>query len=494
MLNSMLHNAQVLIIDDEKGIREGLKRILTKEGLTVDLAPNGEEGLKFGLLKEYDCYFIDLKMPDIDGIDVLKSIKKKFPEAVCIIMTAFGSISSAVEAIKIGAYSYITKPFLPEDILVLANQALEHRWYVLEARRLKEKQHENLLEIAYERTRLKSILNSINDGIIILNKDLELVLYNRKFVQLLNLNKPLMIGESVVGLLPENLENQLKQIILGGDEYIAFSEEIQTDSRDARIIMANSSPIFDEKNRLLGAVSVLRDITEMKKVEQVKNQFVNMVAHELKAPVAAIVGYLDMIIQRTLGEDLEAYDKFLKRSYKRAEALKNLINDLLNLSRMDAGTIKREIVEIDLKGLILEMAEFFEIEAREKNITISHQCPDKVILRADEEEIKRVISNLLSNAIKYNKENGTVHIHVSKEKENVEIKVSDNGIGMTESELEGLFQEFYRVKNKMTREIPGTGLGLSIVKRIVESYNGTISVASEFGKGTTFTILLPLGK
>jgi len=130
--------AKILVIDDELGMREGIRRILMGEGHQVGVAENGQEGLAKGLKQEYDLYFLDLKMPDLDGTEVLRKIKAKYPEAICVIITAYASIDTAVETTQLGAYNYMAKPFTPDELLHLTNRALERRWYILEARRLRE--------------------------------------------------------------------------------------------------------------------------------------------------------------------------------------------------------------------------------------------------------------------------------------------------------------------------------------------------------------------
>lgn len=491
MIQIPQYHPEILIIDDEKGIREGLKRLLKNEHLTVDAASTLEEGRKKGLSKEWDLYLIDLKLPDGDGIELLKDYKAAFPEAVCIIMTAFGSISSAVDAVKLGAFSYITKPFLPDEFLTIVRQALEHRWYIVEARRLREEQHQRFLEVAYEQSRLKTILNSIGDGVMVFNRDQELVLYNRRLVALLELKKPLMIGENVLNLLPAVITDNIRKILDSPLEQAAIREEIPIPSRDEKIVEIQFSPILTERKELLGVTVIVRDITESKRLEKVKNQFVNMVAHELKAPIAAIVGYLDMILNRTLGEELKAYDRYIDRCIQRALGLQNLVNDLLNLSRMEAGTVRREIVDLDAVPVIREILDFYSEELKKKNIRLICRMPDSLFLRMDEEDLKKILNNLISNGIKYNRENGELRVCCATENSWVVLEIEDTGIGMTNEEQQNLFKEFYRAKNKFTRDISGTGLGLSIVKKIVDNYSGKIEVHSQFQQGTTFRVLLP---
>lgn len=491
MMKIPLKHPKIIVIDDEPGIREGLRRLFETEKILIDLADSYNDALRKIKEKEYDLYLIDLRLPDGDGLELLKIIKDNTSEAVCIIMTGYGSISSAIEAIKVGAFSYITKPFLPEDFMAVCTQALEHRWYILEARRLKREHHQKLMEIAYEQTRFKTIIQSLGDGVLILNKDKELVFYNPKFIRLLELNKPLMIGDKIDEILPQVINSQINRISENYMEIQNLSEEYCVIPPVEKVILVQSSPILDERNEFLGTVTLLRDITEVKRVEQVKNQFVNMVAHELKAPIAAIVGYLDMISNRTLGEDLESYDKFVQRSILRAQALQQLVNDLLDLSRMNTGTIRRELKEINLSEILSEVLEFYEEEARKRQITLESNIEPDITWTADAEEMRRLFSNFISNGIKYNKDNGLLTIGLRQKNHGIEISFTDTGIGMNEKEIENLFKEFYRAKNKYTSQIPGTGLGLSIAKKIIDQYNGTIRVESAPMQGTTFIISFP---
>ena len=483
--------AKILVIDDELGMREGIRRILMGEGHQVGVAENGQEGLAKGLKQEYDLYFLDLKMPDLDGTEVLRKIKAKYPEAICVIITAYASIDTAVETTQLGAYNYMAKPFTPDELLHLTNRALERRWYILEARRLREERERRLLEVAREKSRIRTIINAIDDGILVLNQQGELVFFNPRFLQLLDIQTELKIGEQVVQILPAQMAKQIQEILNNHQYFKAIRQEIVIKPPAEMVVMVNTTPVLDESGQLIGVVSVFRDISQLKQLELLKSQFVNMVAHELKAPLGAIQGYLEMIINKTLGDEPEIYEKYLKRSLERSRALLDLINDLLNISRIEAGKVRREIERVCLSELVQEAVEFFRSEAEKRSITITLDLQPDLFVDVDKEELLRVLNNLISNAIKYNKDSGEIHISTSKNKHYVSIRVRDTGIGMKEEEKARLFEEFFRAKNQYTRGITGTGLGLSLVKKIVESYAGKIIVESEFEKGSTFTVFLP---
>lgn len=484
---------QVLIIDDEKGLRLGTKRLLESEGFIADVAENGTEGINLARSKPFDLAIIDLKMPDLDGIEVLKEIRKIDPNIVCFIATAYASYETAIESTKLGAYSYIPKPFTPEELLLQLKKGYEKRLLILEAEKLKKEREERLLEIAYEKTRLKTILNSITEGALVVNKTGELVLYNSSALKYLDLHE-IFIGDVILEILPPEITEMIKKFI-DSNEYIpnSYSTQIELKPNKELIVEATCSPVPHADGSLAGVVTVIRNITEAKKVEDIKSQFVSMVAHELKTPVAAVIGFIKIILDDTFGVKPEQQKDFLNRSYVRLNGLLAMVNDLLDISRMELRKTQREIKELDIAQVLKSTLDFLELELKKKGITanLSIGCSD-CHLMADQNEINRLFTNLISNAIKYNKDNGSIDLEIKRSGNYLRIKVSDTGIGLKAEEKAKLFQEFFRVKNDKTRGISGTGLGLSIVKRIVDSYAGKIEVESEFNVGTTFLIFLPI--
>ena len=229
-----------------------------------------------------------------------------------------------------------------------------------------------------------------------------------------------------------------------------------------------------------------RKLDEEKK--QIRFQFLSVLAHELKAPLNAIQGYLDIMDDRIAGDDIEKYDKMIKRSLIRINGMRKLIFDLLDLTRIESGKKKRDIREIDILDAAHSAIESVAPLAKERNITVNLNTEPPVQFQGDIGEFEIVFNNLVSNAVKYNKEGGKVDIDITKtDDDTVEIKVADTGIGMNEEQLSKLFREFVRFKNEKTRGVEGSGLGLSILQRIAKLYNGDVKVESEEDAGTTFT-------
>ena len=485
----------ILIVDDEKGLRIGTQRLLEDEGYEVETADCGEEGIRLGKSKEFDIAVIDLRMPDIDGLEVLKEIKNTFPNTICFIATAYASYETAIQSTRLGAFSYIPKPFTPEELIYQVELGIKQRKLILEALKLKQEREEQLLELASEKSRLNTIIKAISDGVLVINKNVELVYFNYAALRFLNI-QDVKIGQSVVEKLPPEISEIIDKIIAKEKILLkTYTTQIEILPNNELIIEAACTPVPNPDGSLAGVVIILSNITQFKKIEQIKSQFVSMVAHELKTPLAAVQGFINIILNDSLGVDREKQKEYLSRSTVRLKSLTDLVNDLLDISRMELKTKQREIEDVDITEALKSTLQFLEFEIKKKEILIDTHIQENLpTIKADVSEITRLFTNLISNAIKYNKESGSIYIIAHQENNYVCIKIRDTGIGMKPEEKDRLFSEFYRAKNEKTRGISGTGLGLSIVKKIVESYYGKIEVESVFGYGTTFTIHLPINQ
>jgi PAS domain S-box-containing protein len=484
---------KVLIVDDEKGLRIGVQRLLEMEGYEVDVAENGTEGIKLGTSKDYDLAVIDLKMPDIEGIEVLKNIKQKFPNTVCFIATAYASYDTAIEATKLGAQSYIPKPFTPEELISELKNGYQKRQLLLEEEKWKREREERLLEVAFEKTRLNTIINSITDGVLVVNKEGLAVLFNPAVFRFLELEEVKVEEYILDKLRPEFLELINKFLLSDLKEKRSYTIQLELKPDREFFIEATASPVFHPGDNLAGVVIVFKDITELKRIELIKSQFVSMVSHELKAPIAAVYGFLKLISDENIKLTEEQKKDYINRSMIRLDGLLKMVNDLLDISRMELKTVKREIRKVCITEIIKSVLELFQIDIQKKSIQVEFDYQSNgFCINADVDEITRLYTNIISNAIKYNRQQGSIIIKIYHSGNFVVTEIKDSGIGMKEEEKRKLFSEFFRAKNEFTKNISGTGLGLSIVKRIVDSYSGKIEVESEYGNGTTFRIHLPL--
>ncbi len=370
-----MEKLNLLIVDDERGIREGGRRVLRSfsvrlpylgedYGFDIETAETGEEAVEMFKERRHHIVLLDNQLPGMNGTEVLTHLSELDPDVHTIMITAYASLETAVAATKNGAYDFLTKPFTPEELKSAVHKAAKH-------------------------------------------------------------------------------------IIL---------------------------------------TTLTRKLTEEK--HKVRFEFLRVLAHELKSPINAVSGYLQLMENHSGGEEISKYDHIVRRSIQRMEGMKKLINDLLDLTRIESGEKKRELTSLNVTSLAREIMDDNLIQASPRGIALRLNSPEDVVMKADSTEMTIILSNLISNAVKYNRENGFVDVILEKIDKKVIITVSDTGIGIGKEDLKKLFGEFVRLKNEKTRDIPGSGLGLSILKKLAIAYNGKVKVDSEVDKGTTFTVEL----
>jgi two-component system sensor histidine kinase/response regulator len=224
--------------------------------------------------------------------------------------------------------------------------------------------------------------------------------------------------------------------------------------------------------------------------KQIRFQFLSVLSHELKAPLNAIDGYMKMIKERQFGNNVDAYDEMLDRSLERIKGMRQLILDLLDLTKIETGKPTQKLESINIRKIIQMAVDTIRPYAIQKDVDFYINSRESIEMMADPGEIEIIMNNLISNAVKYNKTGGRVDIFIEKKDEKIKITVSDTGIGLNEVDKGKIFDDFVRIKSSQTREVTGSGLGLSIVKKIVNMYQGSIDVQSEPDKGTSFIITL----
>jgi two-component system phosphate regulon sensor histidine kinase PhoR len=483
---------RILVVDDEAGIREGCRRVLASEGHDVDVAEDGKPGLDMYRSDGYDLVLVDLHMPGMSGMELLNALRERDREAVTVVITAYASLDTAVEATKRGSYDYLAKPFTPDELTAVVSRALEHRRLLVEARELREQRQRDLLALAGEQSRLRTVIDCMSDGLLVMNRESQLALFNPAALRLLGLPE-LPLQAPVSECLGCRELSELMQRALTSKTSERASQEISLNSGGQEsVVLATVAPVADEAGAWLGVVAVLRDVTTAKEIQRLKASFVSMVSHELRAPLAAVRGYLDVILGGFTGGNPEKERTMHERMRLRTDALLALVDDLLTMSRMEQTNQSHTLERVSVDEAVSDILPLFEAEAQTNGVSLhATPSPESLTVMADGEELRRLLTNLVSNAIKYNQRGGSVTIQAEPVGATVRVSVTDTGIGIPAECLPKLGQEFYRVKTPVTRRITGTGLGLAVVKRIVEGHNGRLEVTSECGRGSTFTIFLP---
>ena len=486
----------ILVIDDEQIMREGCSRILSKDGWGVITAENGKQGLDHiqARPEEIDVILLDLMMPGMSGMEVLDHIRTIDSNLLVIVITGYATVESAVEAMKKGAYDFIPKPFTPDQLRIVVRRALEKRSLQKETEFLRRERERSLRDIATEKSKLKTIINCMGDGVLVCDQEGYIVLSNPAASRMLKASETSLLGKI---LSQCNLDSELSKTI---DEslkvkdlsYTSVSQELSMGESAEIFLRAHTAPVRDDLRETIGSVTVLQDISHLKELDKMKSEFIAMVTHELRAPLAAVEQQLTVILNKMAGEVTAKQEQLLSRAKERTRGLLTLIKDLLDLSKIEAGKMVQYKEALTLQEVIQKVVDLMRTEAENKKIDLQFSSPSQnPIIHADRTSMEGIFTNLISNAIKYTPEGGKVWITLGEEGEFVKATVSDTGIGIKKEDLSRIFDKFYRVKTVETRQIIGTGLGLSIVKSIVDAHLGSISVESEEGGGTTFTVLLP---
>lgn len=336
---------------------------------------------------------------------------------------------------------------------------------------------------------LSTVIENSESGLVLIDEKGYIHVVNRKFISMFGKTPQDYIGY----LYYDVLENE--QIHHTVQETFLYEKHVKhlfsLSKNDEQIYLEIvGAPIFNERNMLKGAVLVIYDITEFKNIEVMRRDFVANVSHELKTPITSIKGFAETLLDGA-ADDPEVLDQFLHIIFEESKRIQLLIDDLLILSKLekDESTINVGPVEV---GFVLEdVLPVINQHAEQKNIEIQVDADKELTFEADEEKIKQILLNLLTNAISYTPEKGTVSLNVKDNEDSVCLQVKDTGIGISKEALPRIFERFYRVDKDRSRDTGGTGLGLAIVKHIVEVHQGEITVESELGKGTTFSVLVP---
>ncbi len=349
-----------------------------------------------------------------------------------------------------------------------------------------------------ERNRLRAIIDNSADGIMILDAECRVEVINRTLSRMTGWplekarGKP---GHAVLHLENASEPDPCEQMEKG----VPFKEQIYREGDIVRpgkpriTVGVTYTPVFDEAGELQYIIVNVNDITRFREAEEMKSTFISVISHELKTPVALIKGYAATLRREDVQWDMETIREGLEIIEEEADRLTRLIDNLLDASRIQAGGLKLEFEEVDLKDLIKRVVDGFQVQTAAHQIVID--VPDDLPpVWADKERVRQVLDNLLSNAIKYSPEGGVIRVGAWANSHEVTVYVADQGIGIPEEEQPYLFERFYRVDTSLRRKTKGAGLGLFLAKALVEAHGGRIWVHSKPGEGSTFFFTLPIAR
>ena len=356
-----------------------------------------------------------------------------------------------------------------------------------------------LREIEEERKKDEALLTSIGEGVLAVDQTGKIILLNGAGEQITGYLQEELLNKTILETL--GLWNKEKQQIDDKDSPIdqvlkdgktASIDEIYLKKRDGTLFPSYLSVavIRGADEKIMGAIVVFRDITHDLEVEQMKQELISIATHELRTPITGVKGYLDMILGGDAGELNPDMKEMVTEVAKITQRLADLVDDLLNIGRIEQGRIEFRPVPTDLSKIIQEVIDELQIQAKDKKLILSYEKKTIPQVKADPERTRQVLINLIGNSIKYT-EQGSVTVSSDTKDKEVVVQVKDTGLGISKEGQKKLFEKFYRVRTEKTRQVTGTGLGLWITKQLVEKQGGKIWVESEEGKGSDFSFSLP---
>lgn len=423
---------------------------------------------------------VDLEIVGVIGLVYLEP-DRHFGEAEVALLNRFGQMAS----------------------LALANANLyeETQYELKERRRAEQRLQETLAEIERAQTKARAILDAATDSMLLLAPDQTILSVNRSFCENFfgddprrAFGKRLTDYDATIREIfdPSTDFNHIIETTLA-DTNNPFTHNLLQSAPRARELQLFSTPVRTSTNEYLGRLYVFRDVTRERELDRMKNDFVSMVSHELRTPLTSIKGYLDLLQSEQVGKLNDTQREFLNIVKTNTERMVQLINDLLDLSRIEAGRIELRPQVLDLADLIQTVVETMhpQLRAKQQNIVLA-VSPDLPPVWGDHDRVIQILTNLVSNAHKYTPPAGTITIAARVSDTWARVDVTDTGIGLSQKDIAQLFSKFFRVQNRVVQNIPGTGLGLAITRSLVELHGGRIWVESTPGQGSTFSFTLPL--
>jgi PAS domain S-box-containing protein len=349
---------------------------------------------------------------------------------------------------------------------------------------------QTLGELQEEQARLRGILASVAEGIIAVDAEGRVGLINPQAAALLQIRNPSAVGSSIDELpLPANVVQQFTKCRLTNE---VCSVEFEL-AQPQRYLVLQVAPVQQGgESERWGAVAVLRDVTEARRLEQMRRRFISDASHEIRTPLTAIGGFASAIADGT-AETEDERARSASRIVREVGRLNRLVNDLLDLSRIESGAEKLDLEEVDLSEIIRGTVEGLESQIQERGISVETELPtDLPRVQADPDRVYQVLVNLVSNALRFNRPEGRIKIAAGRVDGFVRVAVSDTGSGIAADQIPQIWERFHRAEASRDRQAGGTGLGLAIVRSIVELHGGGVAAESEIGKGSTFSFTLPI--
>jgi PAS domain S-box-containing protein len=484
---------QVLVVDDEKFFQELLVKILEQEGYDVTVAGSGQEALKAFHGGRYRVVVLDLVLPDLMGTNVLTRLKEMDQDVAVIMVTAYASLESAIDALKAGAYDYIRKPIVREDLLRSVERAFERQHLTVENRMLVQQLQARLVEVKSLGREKEEIFRILDEGLIVLEDNGKIVDLNPKAEQLLGWQDQ---SPAEGGFLPSSFplpEGFFEAVADNAREPLRATVSFQnnrSENKDVELVGLSMDLGPDAPRYLLG----MRDITEIKDLERRREEFIAIVTHDLRTPLTSMKGFIELLMNEKY-ETGETVKNYLGIIDSEADRMAALINDLLDLDQIDSDKLKLDFKSIVLSDMLTYGIKSMEGLGRQRDVILRLSIrgdKDSLVFMGDKRRFLQILMNLYSNAIRFSPKGGSVDTIAYLESDHVVVEILDEGPGVPSEERERIFEKYHQVGQPSPERAKGSGLGLAIVKKILELHGGKILMENREDKqGSRFVMKLP---
>ncbi len=469
----------ILVVDDSPPTCVYLRRLLEQRGYQVITANDGATGARLALESLPDLILLDKEMPGMHGFDVSRILRRhQDTSGIPILMISSETeIAERIRGLEMGADDFITKGITGEELHSKINAFL----------RIKDLQD----KLKGESDKLNQIFRFLHEPVAICSGADRVLLASQVFLSLMRMPREVARFKSMTEIL-ETLDvprEAIEALRRGSREEIRIT--IRLDG-ETTYLTGRTAPIRLDSNEEALAY-IFRDVTREVETERMKADFHSMIAHDLRSPMSVIQGYVSLMASGKTGQINPTQAEFLASVNRKITEMTALLNDFLDMSKMDAGFVNLKCQDLDLGALVDEVVSDLSPMADSRDIELRVDVPEGPLwIHADPLRLTQILRNIVSNAIKYNVEAGWIRLSVTCDAGYARVGVADGGIGMSEEELGVLFQPYTRGATQRT--IKGVGLGVVIIKKLVEAHGGEVHVVSEPGRGTLFTFTMPLAE
>ncbi len=499
---------KILIVDDEDMVTKTLSMLLGLEGFgNIVCFNNPKKALKYLKENEVDLILSDFIMPELNGIEFLELAKQTQKNITTILLTGDADKENAIKAINdIGIFKYIEKPWDNQNLIINIKNALtqtrlkkelDNKIIELEkansklekySKNLEDTVHKRTMELSQSNSKLSAIFSNCADGIVLFNYDLKIMELNDTALNLFGQKREELLFKNLFELVVSEKKQFSKTNLNKTQKHFLRNYSLINYKKDIKVpVEISIAPVCDELNSFL--VAVIRDVTYQKETERLRDVFIATLTHDLRTPLLATISGLDFVLNKTLGEINDQQEKLFCAMKKSSEDMLGLVNALLEVYRYEAGKTYLCKTKFDILKLVYECCEELKTLAQKQNIEISINCAEKeIFINADKNEIRRVLVNLVGNAINHSQNGSFIKIDIKKENSNLLVDVVDDGIGLSKTDCDKLFNRFSQGTNQ--KRSTSTGLGLYLSRQIIEAHEGKIYVESELNKGSKFSFEL----